>query len=159
MKKIAVLLILFMLVTSLFGCDRAEEHGLESSMTAPPEGSSESITEETPESTEKKLHLIPADWGDYIKLNGLTYIGDWRVTEVTEDRIGEKICEVTSGPPDVYCDDEGNIYNDIPPNGSAGWCHMGTEVFSVIDSDRSVAALVDGKYYLYTAKLPSSTKN
>ena len=129
MKRFATFMLILVLAVSAFGCNKTDGELPEAS-PAPAESSSESapesVAETVPETTERILHLIPASWGDYIKLNGLTYIGDWLVSEVPSDMIGERVGIVRSGPPEVYCDDEGNIYNDTPADGSAGWLNIGT---------------------------------
>ncbi len=47
-------------------------------------------------------------------------------------------------------DGKGNLYSEIP-NGAAAFNNVGTELFSVKDNEKAIAALVDGKYYLYVA--------
>lgn len=39
-----------------------------------------------------------------------------------------------------------------PEDGAAFICGVGTELFSVIGNDNVVAALIDGKYYLYVSR-------
>ena len=102
--------------------------------------------------TEELHYAVCVDWANFIKLNGITYIGDWEVTEVSTDKIGEKIGEVTCTPPTIYADSEGNIDDIKPEDGAAFGCPIGTEVFSVIGDESSVAAYVKGKYYLYTTE-------
>ena len=102
-------------------------------------------------SSESFRYEVPVDWSDFIKTDGVIYKGDWRETEVSPDKIGSKIGEVSCGVPKVYTDGKGNLLNLEPENGASSICGIGTELFSVIDDDNSIAALVDGKYYLYTA--------
>lgn len=104
------------------------------------------------DTTEQERYAVCVDWANFIKLNGVTYIGDWEVTEVSTDKIGEKIGDVTCSPPTVYTDSEGNIDDIEPEDGAAFGCPVGTEVFSVIGDENSVAAYVKGKYYLYTIR-------
>lgn len=91
------------------------------------------------------------DWDDFIKINGITYIGDWRETEIPADIVGEKIGEVSRGVPNVYTNAIGKLMNTTPKDGTAFYCEIGTELFAVKDNTNLIAALVDGKYYLYFA--------
>lgn len=134
MKK---LLILFLLLPILL-CACAESGDVSKDTTA--------------DTTEQERYMVCVDWANFIKLNGVTYIGDWEVTEVSPDKIGEKIGEITCSPPTVYADSEGNIDDIKPEDGAAFGCPIGTEVFSVIGEESSVAAYVKGKYYLYTTE-------
>ncbi len=111
-------------------------------------GTTEAVTTELPEA----LMLVPVDWANFIKLDGVTYFGDWEETEVSPDEIGEKIGEVTCGVPNVYSDAHGNIFNSEPDDGAAFGCPIGTEVFSINGKEDSVAACVSGKYYLYKTR-------
>ena len=111
-----------------------------------PQNSAGTISETT-----EQLQYVPVDWTDFIKINGISYKGDGRETEVSSDKIGKKIAEVSCGVPKVYIDDEGNISDSTPADGASFLCRIGTELFSVIGNDNAIAALVDGKYYLYTA--------
>lgn len=138
MKK---LLILFLLLPILL-CACAESGGDAAKDTT------EAVTTEPPEA----LMQVCVDWANFIKLDGVTYVGDWETTEVSPDKIGEKIGEVTCGVPNVYSDAHGNVFNLEPDDGAAFGCPIGTEVFSVIGKEDSVAALVKGKYYLYTTE-------
>lgn len=109
------------------------------------------ITDSTSvDKTEQEKYIVPIDWSDFIKINGITYIGDWRESEITFDRIGKKIGEVTAGVPTVCSDGKGNMTDDTPVDGASFLCRIGTELFAVKGSEHSIAALVDGKYYLYT---------
>ena len=94
---------------------------------------------------------VPIDWVDFIKLNGIEYLGDWRATAISRDEIGEKIGEVTCGVPKVYSDSLGNTTDSTPKDGASYLCKIGTELFSVTTDENAIAALVDGKYYLYKA--------
>ena len=89
---------------------------------------------------------VQVNWADFVKINGITYFGDWRTTEVSAKEIGEKIGEVSCGVPQVY-----NVSDFEPEEGSAYICAVETELFSILGSNDSIAALVDGKYYLYKA--------
>ena len=104
------------------------------------------------EGGEPPMYEVAVDWSDFIKLDGIFYIGDCRETEVSADRIGEKIGEVTCGVPKIYTDGRGKTSDDIPDDGASFLCEIGTELFSVNDTDNAIAALVDGKYYIYTKK-------
>lgn len=73
-------------------------------------------------------------------------------TEVSADRIGEKVGEVTCGVPKVYTDGAGNVSSSEPENGASFLCGIGTGIFSVIGNDNVVAAHDDGKYYLYVSE-------
>ena len=137
MKK---LIILFLLLPFVL-CSCSENDETIGDMT------DEVIT--TADTTEKLEYAVCVDWANFIKLDGVTYIGDWEVTEVSPDKIGEKVGEVTSNPPTIYADSDGNIDDIEPNNGAAFGCPIGTEVFSVIGEENAVAACVKGKYYLY----------
>ena len=100
---------------------------------------------------EEEQYEVAVDWSDFIKLNGITYRGDWRETEVPQELIGEKIGTVTKGEPKVYADKDGTVHGLIAEDGSSYCCKIGTELFAVVDNENAIAALVDGKYYLYTA--------
>ena len=134
---------------SFCGCNEAENEGSESSSEA-----SDIASEETPESTEPIRNYVPVSWDDFIKFNGETYIGDWRVTEVPAEMIEEKIGEVTCGPPKTYIDENGNMCDSEPEHGASYMCSVGTELFTIKDTEHSIAALVDGKYYRYTRNYP-----
>ena len=99
---------------------------------------------------EDEQYEVAVDWSDFIKLNGITYRGDWRATEVAPDHIGEKIGTVTKGEPKVYADKDGTVHGLIAEDGSSYLCKIGTELFAVVGNENAIAALVDGKYYLYT---------
>lgn len=149
MKKSITLFLALVFIIFLCGCNKAYNEGYESSFE-----SSDLVLEESPESTEPIRNYVPVSWDDFIKFNGETYIGDWRVTEVSSEMIGGKIGEVTCGPPETYIDENGNICDIEPENGASYMCSVGTELFAVKDTDYSIAALVDGKYYLYTKNYP-----
>ena len=111
------------------------------------------------EDVKPEFTQVPVEWSDFIKLNGISYDGDWRQTEVSADRIGGKIGEVSYLISSLYQDrkdnmyygdGKGNLYSEIP-NGAAAFNNVGTELFAVKDNEKAIAALVDGKYYLYVA--------
>ena len=140
MKKLLVLFLLLPLVLcSCSEIDRITEDTTDKITTAA-------------DTTEKLEYEVCVDWANFIKLDGVSYIGDWETTEVSPDKIGEKIGEITCAPPTVYADSEGNIHNLEPENGASCGCPIGTEVFSVIGEENAVAACVKGKYYLYIAQ-------
>jgi len=114
------------------------------------EESMQNLASSVLEVTEDLPDAVPVDWEDFIKINDITYVGDWRQTEISADKIGEKTGEVTCGVPIVYTDGNGNISNSEPDNGASYLCNIGTELFSVTDNKYAIAALVDGTYYLYT---------
>ena len=100
---------------------------------------------------------VHADWNDFVKINGISYFGDWRETEISADKIGEKIGEVYCGVPTVFYNVD---VSDIEPaDGASFICPIGTELFSVIGSGDSIAALVDGRYYLYKANGETLSQN
>ena len=94
---------------------------------------------------------VAVDWMNFIKIGGISYIKDWEATIVSADIIGEKIGEVTCEVPTIYTDSEGNVYPSELEDGTAYECPIGTELFSVIDRDDAIAALIGKTYYLYTA--------
>ena len=141
MKKIIAIVLAFVLLLSFTGCENVDNK----------ENDTPKSNDDTPsETTESVRYEVPVDWSDFIKIDGVIYTGDWRKTEVLPDKIGAKIGEVSCGVPKVYADGDGNIQNSNPENGASYLCKIGTELFFVIDSDTAIAALVDGKYYLYT---------
>ena len=117
---------------------------------------------EPTEPSQPVLYECPVEWSDFLQINGVYYRGDWRQTEISADRIGQKIGEVScriikgysygSGKTDdfFYGDDKGIIYpyNQLP-NGTSALNMVGTELFAVKDNENAIAALVNGKYYLY----------
>ncbi len=99
---------------------------------------------------------VPVEWNDFIKLDGISYLGDWQMTELSADQIGEKIGEVSCGAPKVYTDGAGNISSMEPEDGAAFICEIGTELFSVKGNEHVIAAFVNGKYYLYASRNASA---
>lgn len=149
MKKTVAIVFVFVLMLSSVGCNKQQLNGHDTS----PNSSETADGNYAPgENEESMRYEVCVDWMDFIKLDGITYIGDWGVTEVSADRIGEKIGEVICGAPKVYTDGAGNVSSSEPENGAAFLCEMGTEIFSVVDSEKTVAAFVDGKYYLYVSE-------
>ena len=148
MKKTVSVVLLLVFMTLLVGCNKQQPDGGEMSSN-PTESADNSMSEDNEESMQ---YVVCVDWMDFIKLDGVSYIGDWRVTEVSAELIGEKIGEVTCGVPTVYTDGTGNTTSMEPEDGAAFICGVGTELFSVIGNDNVVAALIDGKYYLYVSR-------
>ena len=150
MKKVVAFLFAWMFLFVLIGCKENDSEVVDTADTPV------SLTETTDNAgvaarcTEPVQYEVPVDWADFIKVNGIKYLGDWRETEVSADCIGEKIGEVTCGVPKVYTDGMGNTTSSEPENGAAYLCDVGTELFAVTDRENAIAALVDGKYYLYT---------
>jgi len=163
MRKLLTLLLALVLVLGMAGCGVSASSG-----TAPTEKPTQvteptqTPTEKPTEATKPKLTLVPVDFTDFIRLTGVSYQGDWRKTQVSLDRIGQKLGEVSCrivglysdgrGEPggEYYADSEGNLYDKLP-NGASACNNVGTELFAVKDNENAIAALVDGKYYLYTA--------
>ena len=141
MKKMLILFLLLPLVL----CSCSEKDETVGDMT-------DEVVTTAADTTEQERYKVCVDWANFIKLDGTTYVGDWEQTEVSPENIGEKIGEITSGPPTVYADENGDVQNIDPPNGSSFGCPVSTEVFSVIGDESSVAAYVKGKYYLYTTE-------
>jgi len=149
MKKIAAIVSILMLMVSFAGCMAQQMNGRDISQNL----TESAECSDTLEGNEELVQYdVCVDWMDFIKLDGVSYIGDWRVTEVSADWIGEKIGEVTCGVPKVYTDGAGNVSSVEPEDGAAFICKIGTEIFSVIGNDNVIAAYVDGKYYLYVSR-------
>lgn len=149
MKKTIGIVFAFILMLSFVGCNKQPLNGHDVS----PNPTKTADSNHMPENGEKSLRYeVPVDWMDFIKLDGITYIGDWGVTEVSADRIGEMIGVITRGVPKVYTDSAGNVSSSEPENRSASLRGIGTKVFSVADNDKAVAALFDGKYYFYVSE-------
>ncbi len=148
MKKVVTIVLALVFIVSFAGCKEQQSEGRDVSSN-PTESADNSMSEDNEESMQ---YEVPVDWMDFIKLDGVSYIGDWHVTEVSAELIGEKIGEVTCGVPTVYTDGAGNTTSMEPEDGAAFLCTIGTELFSVIGNDNVVAALVDGKYYLYVSR-------
>ena len=160
MRKLLTLLLTLILVLGMAGCGVSASSG-----TAPTEKPAQ-VTEPTQTPTEKpteptqpKLTEVPVEFTDFIRLNGVSYQGDWRKTQVSLDRIGQKLGEVSWRVFSLYSDGKGNQYyggsggkilSELP-NSTASFCDIGTALFAVKDNENAIAALVDGKYYLYTA--------
>lgn len=92
---------------------------------------------------------VLVNWDNFVKIGGVSYTKEGTV--VSADRIDEKIGKVTRKVPAVYVDCFGNVYPTEVKDGTALWCEIGTELFSVKGRDDAIAALVGGAYYLYTA--------
>ncbi len=149
MKKVVAFLFAWVFLFVLIGC---KENDLDAVDTADTTVGSVVVTDNAgslARSTEPVQYEVPTDWADFIKLDGVTYVGDWRMTEVAVDCIGEKMGEVTCGVPTIYTDGLGNITSSEPEDGASYLCNIGTELFVVTDKENAIAALVDGKYYLY----------
>lgn len=99
-----------------------------------------------------KKNNADVEWLDFIKLDGISYLGDWQKTEVSAEQIGEKIGEVSCGVPTVYTDGAGNVSSMEPEDGASFICEIGTELFKVKGNEHVIAALVNGKYYLYASR-------
>ena len=149
MKKTIGIVFAFIFMLSFVGCNKQPLNGHDVS----PNPTKTADGNHMPENGEESLRYeVPVDWMDFIKLDGISYRGDWRETEVSADRIGEKVGEVTCGVPKVYTDGAGNVSSSEPENGASFLCGIGTEIFSVIGNDNVVAAHDDGKYYLYVSE-------
>jgi len=148
MKRLVTIAMVLILFGSFAGCKEVQSEGrdVSSNPTETAEGAG------ALEGNEELTQHVCVDWNDFIKLDGVSYRGDWRVTEVATDLIGEKIGEVTCGVPTVYTDGAGNMSSMEPEDGAAFICKIGTEIFSVIGNDNVIAAYVDGKYYLYVSR-------
>lgn len=149
MKRIVATFLALAFMVSFVGCNKQQPDGRDT-LTNPAETADGNDTLEG--NAELTQYDVCVDWNDFIKLDGVSYIGDWRVTEVAADRIGEKIGEITCGVPKVYTDGKGNVSSMEPEDGAAFICGIGTEIFSVIGNDNVIAAYVDGKYYLYVSR-------
>ncbi len=149
MKKIVAIIFVLVFTVSFAGCNKQQENGYDILLN--PTESAEGVG--ALEDKDKLMQYeVPVDWLDFIKLDGVSYIGDWRVTEVSADLIGEKIGEVTCGVPTVYTDGAGNTTSMEPEDGAAFICGIGTEIFSVTNNENVIVALVDGSYYLYVSR-------
>ncbi len=153
MKRLVTIALVLVLIVSFAGCKEQQSEGRDVSPNPTETAEGNNTHEDTEESMQ---YEVPVDWMDFIKLDGISYIGDWQVTEVAAGRIGEKIGEVTCGVPTVYTDGAGNMSSMEPEDGAAFICKIGTEIFSVIDNEHVIAALVDGKYYLYVSRKHSA---
>lgn len=140
MKKKLALIIVFSLSIALCGCSGTNNKT---------EDVLHDLADSTMEHTEMIPNAVPVDWEDFIKINDITYVGDWRQTEVSPDKIGKKLGEVTCGVPLIYTDENGNLSDSEPEDGASYLCNIGTELFAVTNNESAIAAYVDGKYYLY----------
>ena len=141
MKKKTAFILALLFTAALCGCN---DTGKKSNEVL------QDLSDSTLEVAEILPDVVPVDWEDFIKINGITYVGDWRQTEVDPDKIGEQIGEVSCGVPVIYSDENGNTTDAEPKNGSSYLCNIGTELFSVTGNEYAIAAYVDGTYYLYT---------
>ena len=141
MKKKTAFILALLFTAALCGCN---DTGKKSNEVL------QDLSDSTLEVAEILPDVVPVDWEDFIKINGITYVGDWRQTEVDPDKIGEQIGEVSCGVPVIYSDENGNTTDAEPKNGSSYLCSIGTELFSVTGNEYAIAAYVDGAYYLYS---------
>lgn len=146
MKKVVAFLFAWMFLFVLIGCKENDSDATEAALSSmdKPE-----ITGSLAREIAEISNEVPVAWEDFVKLNGVTYCGDWRGTEVSSDCIGDKVGEVTCGVPKVYADERGQTLFVEPEDGASYLCDIGTELYTVTNRDNAIAAFVDGKYYLY----------
>lgn len=144
MKRIVAVVFALAFMVSFAGCKAQQTSGHDMVRTETGDGNHTYADGE-----ESVQYEVCVDWNDFIKLEGISYTGDWHMTEVPEALIGEKIGEVTCGVPKVYTDGAGNLISAEMEDGASFVCEIGTELFSVTGSKNAIAALEDGTYYLY----------
>ncbi len=149
MKKVVAFLFAWIFLFVLIGCKENDSDVIDTADTPLSLLETTDNVGVSARCTEPVQYEVPVDWVDFIKLDGVTYVGDWRGTEVDANHIGEKIGEVTCGVPKVYTDGLGNTTSSEPEDGASYLCNIGTELYAVTDREDAIAALVDGKYYLY----------
>lgn len=153
MKRLVTIVLVLVLIVLFAGCKRQKVNGGDASPNSSESAEGNGVLEGNEELTQ---YEVPVDWLDFIKIDGVSYIGDWHVTGVPAELIGEKIGEVTCGVPTVYTDGAGNTTSTEPEEGASFLCEIGTELFSVTGDENVIAALVDGTYYLYVSRNSSA---
>ena len=88
---------------------------------------------------------IEIDWIDVVKINGTTYMASHPRQEVPAAEIGEELGAIYF----TMSDQVNNPHYRIK-NGDAAFLPAGTKLYSVKSDGDSIAALIDGKYYLFT---------
>lgn len=94
-----------------------------------------------------RFGLVPIeiDWIDVVKINDITYQTSHPRQEVAVTAIGEEIGV-------IYFSISEKVSNPHyrTKNGDATFLPEGTKLYAVKDDDNSIAALINGKYLLYT---------
>lgn len=94
-----------------------------------------------------RFGLVPIeiDWIDVVKLNDTTYKASHPRQEVSIAEIGEEIGA-------IYFTMSGQVKNPHYriKNGDAAFLPVGTKLYSIKNDVDSIAALINGKYYLFT---------
>lgn len=95
-----------------------------------------------------RFGLVPIqiDWVDVVKINDITYQTSHPRQEVPATEIGDEISVVYFSMSEQVSNPHYRI-----KNGDATFLPKGTKLYSIKSDDHSVAALLDGKYFLYTA--------
>ncbi|GAA3404264.1 hypothetical protein ACFFNY_26370 [Paenibacillus hodogayensis] len=91
---------------------------------------------------------VVVDWADFLKLNGVSYTGDWQTVIVDASSIGEPVGEVKF---ELAASKHKNNSRYKTKDGDAAFLPAGTRVFAIKGvSDHSlVAAAVDGAFNGY----------
>lgn len=89
---------------------------------------------------------IEIDWIDVVKINDYQYKASQPRQEVPAAETGEEIGEIRF----TLSGQVNNPHYRIK-NGDAAFLPVGTKIYSIIGDDNSIAALIDGKYYRFTA--------
>ena len=95
-----------------------------------------------------RFGLVPIeiDWIDVVKMNDITYQTSHPRQEVPVTEIGEEIGDIYFSVSEQVSNPHYRI-----KNGDATFLPVGTKLYSIRSDGNSVAVLLDGKYFLYTA--------
>ncbi len=116
--------------------------------TEPPEETEENPTETVRPETEKSEEegqIVLVDWIDFVKYGGQTYEGDWSVTTITKEHIGELLGYVEHTVPSLV--ERGYI---VPDNASP-FRSVGTSFYDIPAMENAIAVYDANEevYYLY----------
>ncbi len=153
MKRIFSIVLAFVLCFMLVSCD-------ELLVGIGNERGSEHVTEEETPDIEFPAETWPAeatesdicvDWSDFVLVNGNSYDGYFKNTEIDESRIGERLGEILYNVETAYSSFE-EMDAAVKRDFTASFRPIGCEIFAVKDDGYSIAVLDNGKYYIYTRK-------
>jgi len=94
-----------------------------------------------------RFGLVPMaiDWIDVVKINGTTYKSNHPRQEITAADIGDEI-----GAIQFTMSGQVNNPHYRIKDGDAAFLPVGTKLYSIKNDVNSIAALINGKYYLFS---------